>query len=402
MKRIWRGLWLAGVCAVLAPTASHAGLVAFYDFNDASNPAVAKDVSGRGNNGVVMDAVYSADKGGHTGKAGDRAMDFGEYNNDAYVDLVTAADGAFDSLAETDKVTVSVWVLGDEGQPYDQWNFYAGPYRQLGSHVPWSNSNIYFDVAGTADSACCGDRISTFIDYDTFAGSWNHYTYVKDTETSRIYQNGQMIIEGGDMRPMNPITEFFIGVGPEGDRRSYGGMMDDFGVWDNAMTDAEVQDLFKNGPKLGGGKRGDFNLDGTINEPDVNLLSGAIKGGTNPASFDLTKDGKVDGADLDSWVRSPDIAKTWFGDANLDGVFNTQDFVRVFQVGKFEVDAPALWSEGDWTADQRFNTSDFVKAFQDGGFEAGPRAAVSSVPEPNSLVLLALGAGLALRGRRRR
>ncbi len=50
-------------------------------------------------------------------------------------------------------------------------------------------------------------------------------------------------VEGGDMRPLNEITEFFIGVGPAGDRRSYNGLMDDFGVWDTALSESEIRGL---------------------------------------------------------------------------------------------------------------------------------------------------------------
>ncbi|MCA9153019.1 MAG: PEP-CTERM sorting domain-containing protein, partial [Planctomycetales bacterium] len=49
------------------------------------------------------------------------------------------------------------------------------------------------------------------------------------------------------------------------------------------------------------------------------------------------------------------------------------------------------WGEGDWDGDGLFGTSDFATAFQDGGYEAGPRPAVSAVPEPASLTLLLLG-----------
>ena len=52
--------------------------------------------------------------------------------------------------------------------------------------------------------------------------------------------------------------------------------------------------------------------------------------------------------------------------------------------------------QGDWDGNQLFAGADFVAAFADGGYEAGPRpGAVSTVPEPSSVVLVLLGlAGL--------
>ena len=63
-----------------------------------------------------------------------------------------------------------------------------------------------------------------------------------------------------------------------------------------------------------------------------------------------------------------------------------------FQAGKYEVaGAAATWVQGDWDGNQLFTSADFVAAFADGGYEAGPRAAVSAVPEPGSIVLALLG-----------
>jgi hypothetical protein len=118
-------------------------------------------------------------------------------------------------------------------------------------------------------------------------------------------------------------------------------------------------------------------------------------------AYDLDGDGDIDSADRTSWVN--DLAKTWMGDANLDGEFNSADFVLVFQAGKYEAGTLALWSEGDWDGDQRFDSGDFVAAFQNGGYENGPRAAeLASVPEPSGLMLIVSAiAGLAAWRRRR-
>ncbi len=89
------------------------------------------------------------------------------------------------------------------------------------------------------------------------------------------------------------------------------------------------------------------------------------------------------------WVD--DLRKTYFGDANLDGEFNSTDFVDVLGRGQYEdnIADNSQWEDGDWSGDGEFDSTDFVVALTAGGYEVGPRAAVASVPEPTGLILLA-------------
>ena len=137
----------------------------------------------------------------------------------------------------------------------------------------------------------------------------------------------------------------------------------------------------------GGGLLGDFNENGELDVDDVNQLNSAIATGGNEESFDLNGDAIVDLSDLTTWVN--DLKGTWFGDADLNGEFNTSDFVDVFQIGRYEKDEDATWPEGDWNGDRRFTSADFIQAFQDGGFEQGPRRA-QAVPEPAGILPILL------------
>lgn len=151
-------------------------------------------------------------------------------------------------------------------------------------------------------------------------------------------------------------------------------------------------------------KPGDFNGDGVLAANDIDTLSSAIRANSTDTKFDLNGDRAVNAADRLEWVNT--LKNTYIGDANLDGQFNTADFVSVFQAGQFE-DATAgnsTWATGDWNGDGDFGSGDFVLAFQSGGFEAGPRPggvkAIAAVPEPSSLVTFSLFALGLLRRRR--
>jgi uncharacterized protein YjbI with pentapeptide repeats len=111
--------------------------------------------------------------------------------------------------------------------------------------------------------------------------------------------------------------------------------------------------------------------------------------------LDLNNDKVVNALDQQIWVKN--LQNTYFGDANLDGEFNSADLVEVLSAGKYEqrypggADVAAGWAEGDWNADGVFESGDLIRAFQDGGYELGPAPEVVVVPEPATLLLLVAG-----------
>ncbi len=133
---------------------------------------------------------------------------------------------------------------------------------------------------------------------------------------------------------------------------------------------------------------GDFDASGLLDQADINLLAGEIAANTHDSGFDLNSDLLVDGEDLRIWVK--DLKTTWFGDANLDGEFNSTDLVDVSQKGKYEINVDAGWEDGDWNADAKFTSADLIVALADGGYEQGLRTAVAAVPEPTSVTVFSM------------
>lgn len=131
----------------------------------------------------------------------------------------------------------------------------------------------------------------------------------------------------------------------------------------------------------------DLNEDGGCDVDDVDRLFESFR--HRDQMFDINQDGRYTFDDLESYIH--DLRNTWFGDANLDGRFNSADLVTAFVAGKYDRVAAAGWSEGDWNGDRFFDSEDLVHAFQDGGYEAGRREAVLAVPEPAGQLLLLVG-----------
>jgi hypothetical protein len=124
--------------------------------------------------------------------------------------------------------------------------------------------------------------------------------------------------------------------------------------------------------------RGDFNGSGAVDEQDITLLCQALQAG-NDLRYDLNGDGLLSVSDRNEMIFN--VLGTTYGDANLDGIFNSTDFVAIFQRGEYEDATPgnSVWSDGDWNCDGDFTTTDLVVAFQAGGYvrEAQPGGASS-------------------------
>ena len=222
-----------------------ADLLGYWTFDDAAGSATALDYSGNANHGAITGATYTADAGGATGSAGDRAMDFGTNANVYNVQIGNAATGAFDSVTTNNAATISLWVNGALSNPHQNTNF--GFYdnsnaRQLQAHLPWSNSTIYWDVAGGVSGGV--HRIQkTESDPTKWEGGWNHYVFTKSGTSSKIYQNGALWHSGTTSASIGSITKAFIGTGVAGGN-PYAGQIDDFAIWDEELSSGDINAIF--------------------------------------------------------------------------------------------------------------------------------------------------------------
>ncbi len=130
---------------------------------------------------------------------------------------------------------------------------------------------------------------------------------------------------------------------------------------------------------------GDFDGDNLVAANDIDLLNERLRIADNDLAFDLNGDGQVSLSDRDLLIFS--ILGSTYGDTNLDGRFNSGDFVSVFAIGKYEDTTPgnAGWSDGDWNGDGDFTTSDLVYVFQVGGYVVDSVDA-TRLPAPRELV----------------
>ena len=252
------------------------------------------------------------------------------------------------------------------------------------------------------------------IELDDFAGAvaFEGDTLVLNTpwEDRSVsgFRQAHTVIQLFDIETGNMLSEFEPPGENEEDETTIDGYNNPVAIHDGTIV-VGVRDATLNGVAVGAvfvlsasnDIQGDLDHNGTLGADDIDLLSLAIRNASKDASFDVDMNGVVEAQDHLFWVAT--IVNTFLGDANLDGEFNSRDFVSVFEAGEYEDDIAGNsgWAEGDWNGDGDFTTADFVVAFEDGGYEQGPRVALKTVPEPSATMPAVLCCVIWIRCRRR-
>jgi hypothetical protein len=121
----------------------------------------------------------------------------------------------------------------------------AANARVLNIHLPYSNGNVYFD-GGNADAAGY-DRINGAPRSAGTPPVWNHFVFTKDVETGfmRIYQNGELLLQGTNLRrEVTGAERFTLGTSFSTPADFFDGLIDDLRIYNYALTALESAYLY--------------------------------------------------------------------------------------------------------------------------------------------------------------
>ena len=222
-------------------------LIASWDFNDDSDPAGSVDsVQG------ITGAFVGGAKYGEGREGAGSALDI----NGSATAAMLVEDGEFLNTASSlNKVTFAFWqkvVTRTSSSSF--WAFSptaAAGGRGAQAHSPWGGGDIFWDTAG-----CCGGgdtRINKGWGGDYAA--WNHFAFVKNGDAKQIWVNGQLLHSGNNTGALpTDFDRFAVGAMidsavSEGGN-SLEGSIDDFQVYAQGLTGAQIADLYYAGKEL--------------------------------------------------------------------------------------------------------------------------------------------------------
>ena len=185
-----------------------------------------------------------------------------------------------------------------------------------------------------------------------------------------------------------------------------------------AFDNGDLRAIFQEFGPVAAGNKYDLTKDGVVDIADIDFWHVNLRGMASIPMCDVNHDGMCDDHDIDemtqfvldgvategdrqAFIESPfpQGLNTWIGDSDMNGEFDEQDFVAVFNDGKYLTGEQAGWAQGDWDGNFLADEQDVVAAFVAGGYLRGQRPV--AVPEPSSFALISLGA-LAICVARRR
>ncbi|MGV8964585.1 MAG: LamG-like jellyroll fold domain-containing protein [Candidatus Saccharimonadaceae bacterium] len=223
------------------------GLIGWWPFTGNAN-----DENNSGNNGIVNGPVLTEDRNGVQNQA---------YLFDGIDDQIIIPDAPSLRLLNTD-FTFNTWILPlDHGYHHIWYKGRSAGNDSLKYLFGWESDKFSYHLNGPGLSS------GIWAYSETMANSnWQMGTIVKSIDTIKFYINGVFINQKIVNTPVSNTTNYDVLIGsnePEPIFPASGwwnGKIDDIGLWNRALNDAEIQGLYYGTPTSINENRAKVNL----------------------------------------------------------------------------------------------------------------------------------------------
>lgn len=237
-----RSIWYGVEISCSEPDPPIESLLAFYDFDggtvDQVGNAPAIQLNG---------ATLTTGGGGQSGIPGDESLDLGLAGNSAHG--VIAAGTHFDELTTNDAAAISWWQFSTGTTNTSSFWFISPTVTShaLQAHATWGDGFFYFDHTGCCAIPATRTRFTPTIG---LVGDWHHIVVQKSGDLRQVWIDNTLQANVGGGVALPPFTgQVFVGSSTSGGN-GFGGRIDDFAVFSEALTPAQIAVLAAGGSPL--------------------------------------------------------------------------------------------------------------------------------------------------------
>ena len=200
------------------------GLVGYWPFTGNAN-----DLSGNNLNGTVNGATLTTDRFGNLNKA------YSFNGVSSYIQNISI-------VPNIDTTTISCWVYlnGDQGGCYVQ---IGADYTGNSNGIGIGNGGTSFINNGLELLTLCSSVGWNYSTYFVNSQNWFHYIVVKKGNLVTYYINGINLGSQTILTPLQPSNSIYFGSSSP-NTFFFNGKIDDIGVWNLALTQQEITDLY--------------------------------------------------------------------------------------------------------------------------------------------------------------
>ena len=213
LLRIEAGYVEIGTRATVPETGLMQGLLAFWKMDEETGLRV--DATGNGNDLSDTNAV---------------GFDLGKYGNAAAFDGTNSLSAASPIIAGDSDFTIAAWIKPSE---FNSYNIVASNFPLVSFGL--NSGYVHFYAGGPND--CNGDLVTI--------NEWSLITFRREGDSCFASVNAGTPATIGATNTEAPAN---FTIGQEANREGYfKGLVDEIGVWNRALSDAEISELYNNG-----------------------------------------------------------------------------------------------------------------------------------------------------------